>query len=97
MAYLRVIATRSMQQRNRRACLHCGRRVYRFERYCPYCGGTHGPFDEELFVRLAKTSLTEALAGCQSGVSHIAERIGRNELADQALQFCPVCGARLAS
>lgn len=95
MAYLRTIASPQIKRRAQCECESCGRRVFSFERYCPYCGLAQPAFDEPLFVRLARSSLREALDWCGTDPEHAVDRVALVELGDANIRYCTVCGRKL--
>ena len=50
MAYLRLIANKSLKRRARRDCVGCHRAVFTFEAFCPFCGTQNEHLSETTFM-----------------------------------------------
>lgn len=96
MSYLRLLMPTSRRRRLRRTCEKCGRTVFRFEAFCPYCGSSNRAFDEIEFERLALTTIETVRAhDCAVDPLHTTEWNAVNELRDNQIRWCTVCGATL--
>ncbi len=96
MAYLRTIVGRHGRRVHKSSCPRCASVLYRFERFCPACGGSNPLFDLVVFERFARTAWTMAAAACARDPDHTLERgdpLTPRRRFDE--RFCSVCGIEL--
>ncbi len=97
MSILRDIARAGRHPPRAQPCPTCSHRIYKFEFYCPWCGGQNPRFDQGVFQTIAKVDLATAQRACTNQEPHHIEAVaylldsGLRALAGRSA-FCSVCG-----